>query len=241
MLPVYSIIVPLYNEERRIKHHIPEIISYFEKVEQPVEIIFVNDGSTDRTLELLESYKYHSWVRTISYKSNRGKGYAVRQGVSVAMGRWIVFFDVDLATPLSEFDHLRSFMEPSDLIIVGSRNLADSRMIKKESALRMFLGRGFGWLSAIFVPGISDFTCGFKCYSRFAAQTIFPKARINRWAFDTELLFIAKIKNIPIREMPVTWAHDTDSRVRVFHDVLSSARELACIFFNWILGRYDGS
>jgi glycosyltransferase involved in cell wall biosynthesis len=174
----------------------------------------------------------------VSYEKNRGKGYAVRQGALAASGEWVIFFDIDLATPLEEFNNLIKFLQPNDQVVLGSRRLKDSKIKKYESGIRTFLGQGFTKLSNILVPGITDFTCGFKCFSKDAVEKIFSVARIDRWGFDTELLYIAKLKGIAMRQMPVVWSHDTDSRVSVVKAVISSFRELVQMKSNQIKGLY---
>ena len=116
--------------------------------------------------------------------------------------------------------------------------MTDSRINKREHWLREFLGAGFSALSRVFVREVADFTCGFKCFSREAAAEIFPIARINRWAFDTELLYVAKLKRIPIRQMPVEWSHDDDSKVRAARDIVISLKELMQIKINQLRGFY---
>ena len=235
----FSIVIPVYNEERRIPRVATKILDFFKGHRDQIEITFVDDGSTDSTKRILESLAAEQpGVKIISYPRNKGKGYAVRQGALAATGDWVVFFDIDLATPLEEFTRLISFIRQKDDIIIGSRRMNGSRIDKHESGLRVFLGQGFTRLSNILVPGISDFTCGFKCFSRDAVRMIFPIARIDRWGFDTELLYIAKLKDIPIRQMPVAWSHDSDSRVKVWKAVWSSARELAQMKMNELKGLY---
>ena len=223
----FSIVIPLYNEEQRIPKTIREILDFFApNPDFSPEIIFVNDGSTDATLAVLDSYRASGPFTVVTYAENRGKGYAVRTGVAASSGDRIVFFDIDLATPLSEFTALRRSLGPDDGIVIGSRRLGASRIVKSQSGIRMFLGHQFTKLSNLLVPGVTDFTCGFKCFSRAAADIIFPRARIDRWAFDTELLYIAKLHAIPVREMPVAWRHDDDSRVSVVRAAWDSMREL---------------
>lgn len=234
----YSIIIPVYNEERRIPKTIGQIFDFFKPYQESLEVIFVNDGSKDQTGLLLEEYQKQYQFRVISYQLNRGKGYAVKQGALAANGDWIIFFDIDLATPLTEFDHLLTFLKDNDQVVIGSRRLAQSNIKKYESGLRTFLGQGFTKLSNILVPGIKDFTCGFKCFSRLAVAEIFPRARIDRWGFDTELLYIAHLRKLSIRQMPVTWIHDDDSRVKVFKAVISSFRELIQMLTNRWKGFY---
>lgn len=235
---LFSIIIPLFNETRRLPKSIGLIFDFFKNNNQKTELIFVNDGSSDTTLELLHSYKKDYDFKIISYEQNMGKGFAVRKGVLAATGDWVVFFDIDLATPLEEFNNLLNFIKPGDHIVLGSRRLKNSHIEKYESSIRTFLGQGFTKLSNILVPGVTDFTCGFKCFSKEAASKIFGVARIDRWGFDTELLYIAKLKKIPMREMPVVWAHDTDSRVSVIKAVVSSLKELIEMKMNQVKGFY---
>ena len=234
----FSIIIPLYNEAGRLPKTAGTIFDFFKAQPDEIEIIFVNDGSTDNTLEVLWSYQDLHQFKIVSYAPNRGKGYAVKQGALSATGDWLIFFDIDLATPLAEFINLKNTMAPGDQIIIGSRRLENSQIQKSESSLRTFLGQGFTKISNILVPGIKDFTCGFKCFSKEAAQKIFSVARIDRWGFDTELLYIAKLKKIPVKQMPVAWRHDDDSRVKVFKAVFGSLKELWQMKMNQLKGLY---
>lgn len=236
---VFSIIIPLFNEERRLAKTAPAIFNFFKNHAQKTELIFVNDGSTDATLQMLHQYAKDNVFSIVTYEKNKGKGYAIRQAVGKSTGEWVVFFDIDLATPLEEFNNLLNFLKRDDHLIVGSRRLQYSRIERYESRVRTFLGKCFTKLSNLLVPGITDFTCGFKCFSRDAAQKIFSVAQIDRWGFDTELLYIAKLKKIPIRQMPVVWAHDTDSRVRVGKAVVQTLVELVKMKLNHKKGLYS--
>lgn len=238
MEQIFSIIIPVYNEQERLPRHIDSIFTFFKKYEPQPEIIFVNDGSSDNTLALLQSFQEQYSFQIISDSINRGKGYAVRVGAQAAHGNWIVFFDIDLATPLSEFDHLRSELKPTDQVIIGSRRLPGSAIDKSESWLRVFLGHGFTKLSNLLVPRITDFTCGFKCFSHAAAAEIFSRALINRWGFDTELLYVAYLRGLTIRELAVHWAHDGQSKVKVGGAVASSLKELWQMKYNYWKGLY---
>lgn len=202
-----------------------------------MEIIFVNDGSFDATVKILLEYQKKYPFQIIDYPLNRGKGYAVKQGALAARGDWIVFFDIDLATPLEAFDRLQTEKFGAD-VIIGSRRLDNSQIKKSESKIRTFLGHGFTKISNLLVPKVTDFTCGFKCFSFAAAKIIFSRARINRWGFDTELLYIASLHKLKIKEMSVQWAHDNDSRVNVLKAVISSFKELIEMKMNQIKGLY---
>lgn len=237
--PVFSVIIPVYNEEKRLPKNIGQITNFFGNVGAPVELILVNDGSTDGTAGLLADYEKKYGLRVLSYAQNRGKGYAVRTGALAAQGEWILFFDIDLATPLKMFNDFVAALPGNQAdIIIGSRRTAGAMIKRCESKLRIFLGKGFTRLSNLLVPNVTDFTCGFKGFSRQAVQTIFPRARINRWGFDTELLYIGTIHRLKIRELPVQWTHDTDSRVKVWRSVVSSLGELLQMFINRCRGYY---
>ncbi|MEI8361403.1 MAG: dolichyl-phosphate beta-glucosyltransferase [bacterium] len=235
----FSIIIPVYNEEKRIPKNIDEIFGFFNGIhDHKIEIIFVNDGSVDATSNVLRDYKEKYAFQVVEYIENKGKGYAIREGVRQATGDWIVFFDIDLATPLNEFNQLLETLVAEDEVVIGSRRLEKSEIKKSESRLRTFLGQGFTKISNILVPGISDFTCGFKCFSRRSALAIFGVAKIDRWGFDTELLYIAKLKKFAVRQIPVKWLHDEDSRVRVLKAVIDSSKELCIMKLNQLKGYY---
>lgn len=240
-MALFSVIIPVYNEARRIPRTLPSILDFFSAHgPNAAEIIFVDDGSTDDTVSVLKRFDSNGQLfRIVGYSLNKGKGYAVRQGALSATGDYVVFFDIDLATPLSEFSVLKAMLAPTDGVVIGSRRLGQSRIEKSQSGLRVFLGQNFTRLSNLFVPGVTDFTCGFKCFSRSAASVIFPRARIDRWAFDTELLYIAHIHGVPIREMPVSWRHDDDSRVRVGSAVTNAIIDLCRMAGNRLMGRYS--
>ena len=237
--PMFSVVIPVYNEEKRLPKNIGQITNFFSNVGVPVELILVNDGSTDGTAALLSDYEKKYGCRVLSYSQNRGKGYAVRTGALAATGEWVLFFDVDLATPLKTFSELKDTLSPDDAVVIGSRRLARSQVKRPESRARSFLGQAFTWISNLWVPGVTDFTCGFKCFSRAAVQTIFSRARLDRWGFDTELLYIGRLQKLPIREIPVEWSHDQDSRVRVVRAIVFTMYELGVMAWNNVRQYYS--
>lgn len=237
-MPDYSIVIPVYNEEKRIPGNIEQIFKYFQNRPESTEFIFVNDGSKDRTADLLKEYQSKYMFEIIGYDQNRGKGYAVKQGALSSKGGWIIFFDIDLATPLDVFDDFIKNISGDDHVIIGSRRLENSKIEKSESKVRTFLGHGFTKISNLLVPEIKDFTCGFKCFSKKAVDTIFRRARISRWGFDTELLYIAKLNNLKIKQIPVRWKHDDQSKVKVVRAIFSSLKELFQMKFNQLRGFY---
>jgi len=233
--PKLSVIVPVFNEQERL-FHLDEICKYFLPA---TEIIVVNDGSTDSTVELLKKYlkKYRN-IKIISYVPNRGKGYAVRQGMLAASGRSRLVLDIDLSTSPVHWEEFHRHLTEAD-VIIGSRRTALAVIAGHQSYLRENMGRVFTWLSQLFLATpVNDFTCGFKVFSADAAQKIFSRSRIDRWGFDAEILFIAHSLGLKIVSLPVTWTNDPNTRVSLFRDTLTSLTDLLRIRWNSLLGKY---
>lgn len=237
--PFLSIIVPVYNEEKRLARGITQILKFIDKQSFPVELIVVDDGSTDATNKLLKNFK-HASFQLISYENNQGKGYAVQKGMQNAKGAWQLFMDIDLSTPIEEFykflPHFKSFD-----VVIGSRRAKDSKVLVHQTFLREWLGSVFTWLSSTFLRvGISDFTCGFKCFSKDAANKLFSLQRMHGWGFDSEIIFLAQKEGFLIKEVPVAWSNDSQTRVVLIKDVYHSLIELIKIRINDVLGKYSG-
>lgn len=237
-IPYISIIIPIYNEEKRIKR-LEEIYSYLKKQRYSWEIIVVNDGSTDKTKTILNSLKKKLRFNLLSYTPNAGKGFAVKTGMLKAKGKYRLFLDVDLSTPISELSKFLPFLNKYD-IIIGSRKLKTSTLITRQPFIREYLGKVFTALSQrILDMHVSDFTCGFKIFSKKAAEDIFVRQKINRWGFDSEILYIGKIKKYSIKEVPVYWENDPRTRVKFPDAIINSLLELATIKINSIRGFYN--
>src|SRR3990167_6183421 len=184
----WSIIVPAYNESKRV-YKLDKILRYLGQLKESWELIVVNDGSQDDTLKKLKAFKRKSSFKLISYATNRGKGYAVKTGMLSALGKFRLFFDIDLSTPIEEIKKLKPYLARAD-VIIGTSKLKGARVILHQSLLREYLGKGFTALSQLILnTWVSDFTCGFKCFSQSASDKIFGKTRIFRWGFDSEVLF----------------------------------------------------
>ena len=237
--PIFlSIIVPAYNESKRI-HNLDDILRYLGKLKESWELIVVNDGSQDDTLQKLESFKRKSNFKVISYATNRGKGYAVKAGMLAASGKFRLFCDIDLSTPIEEIRKFKPFLEKAD-VVIGTRKLKGAKVILHQSFLREYLGKGFTLLSQLILnTWVSDFTCGFKCFSGPASEKIFNKTRIFRWGFDSEVLFLAKKYKLMTIEVPVIWKNDPQTRVRFPRDLINSFGELIAIrYYDWVKGFY---
>lgn len=225
MSPFISIVIPIYNEEKRITN-LSEIYKYFKRKHLTCEVILVNDGSTDQTAKTLREISKKFKFKLISYRKNRGKGYAIKAGMMKAGGKYRLFTDIDLSTPIEEFNKFIPYFKNYD-IIIGSRKKKGAKLIIHQSKLREKLGKGFTKLSQIVLQlDTTDFTCGFKCFSKIAAEGIFSRQRINRWGFDAEILFLAKKFGYKIKEIPVKWSNDPRSRVKFPQDIISSLLDL---------------
>lgn len=211
-----SIIIPCYNEGEKLISNIIKINKYMENNLSfaTYEIIVVNDGSTDNTAEIiLNNKEKFQNTRLISYAPNKGKGGAVKCGVEDANGEWILFMDADLSTYLSAIRTTFENMDYSN-IIIGSRRHKESNIIKKQGFVRNIVGKCCVILTNLITHvDLSDTQCGFKAMKTSLAKKIVAKQTINTWAFDVEWLFIAKLNNEKIKEIPVTWENDSDSKV----------------------------
>ncbi|HEX9901814.1 MAG TPA: dolichyl-phosphate beta-glucosyltransferase [Acidobacteriota bacterium] len=234
-----SIVIPVYNEEDRIAKAVEALNAFLPGLDLKAEVIFVDDGSTDRTAETLSTTPARFAFDLLSYRPNRGKGYALKRGILKASGEYVLFLDVDMSTPLAELAKFREAMRRRVPVIIGSRKTAGSRVLKQQSTLRRKLGEGFSLLSnLLLVPGITDFTCGFKIFRRDAARRIFNAQRIERWGFDTEILFLARRYGYAIQEIPVFWINDERTKVRLLKDVARSFIDLVRIRFNALFRKY---
>lgn len=223
-----SIIVPVYNETSRL-HNLASIHKYFDEQSFPFELIVVDDGSTDSTLKQLKTMEKKLKLKIFSYPKNHGKGYAIKTGMKAASGDFLLFTDVDLSTPLDQFQNFLPFLDKFD-VIIGTRKNSQAKLIKRQPILRELLGKFFTFISQKTLSvDVSDFTCGFKCFSKRAAKEIFSRALIERWGFDSEILFLAKKKHFKLKEVSVSWKNDPNSKVRFPQDIIRSLQELYLI------------
>jgi len=233
-----SIVVPVYNESKRVKG-LPKIVKFLNSKKFSWEIIVVNDGSTDDTLAKLKNYQGKYKFQIINYRNNRGKGHAIKRGMLKARGKYILFTDIDLSTPLKEFNSFIPHLTKHD-VIIGTRKTHNSKLMIRQNMLREALGKGFTFLSRkILGVNVSDFTCGFKCFSNNAASKIFPKLTIDRWGFDSEIMFLIGANNLSLKEVSVIWKNDPDTRVKFPQDIIRSLNDLIRIRLNNYRGLYS--
>jgi len=235
-----SVIIPCFNEERRFSKGFTHYFSYLKKQKYPWELIFVNDGSKDKTLTLMQSAsKKDNRVKIISYKKNHGKGYAIAQGVLTAKGKYILFTDLDHSVPVATIESFYKFFEKGFPAVIGSRRVKGARILVHQYALRELLGRGFTLIVRVLIDWkIKDATCGFKAFENKIAKKIFKKITIYDWAFDAEILFLCKKFNIKIAQAPVNWSNSQGTKVSLRKDILGSLASLMKIRLNDFVGEY---
>jgi dolichyl-phosphate beta-glucosyltransferase len=215
--PYLTVIIPAYNEERRLPPSLERVLAWTATQPWTCEVLVVDDGSRDATAEIVRGFAAHDpRLRLVSNDRNRGKGYTVAHGVEEARGDLILFSDADLSTPIEEAVKLEAAARAGADIAIASRALPDSNLPKRQPGYRELAGRLFNVLVRVaLVPGIHDTQCGFKLFTREAAKDTFARRQVDGFAFDIELLFIAQRLGYRVVEVPVTWINDEDSRVNM--------------------------
>ena len=233
-----SLVVPAYNEEKLIVSSLKNILTYMIKNKYNFEVIVVDDGSKDKTKEKVRSIK-DKHVKLLSYKPNKGKGHAVKIGMLAAKGDLLLFLDADLSTPIEEIEKFIPLTKNYD-VVIASRALKESQIKVHQPFYRELIGKVFNkMVQLLAVWGIKDTQCGFKMFTKKAANIIFKRQRIYGWAFDVELLFIAKKYRLKIKEMPVTWINEGDSRVSPIKSSIQMFIQILKINLNNIRGYYN--
>ena len=218
--PDLSIVIPAYNEESRIEPTVREIVAYCRQRGGAFELILVDDGSRDGTSAVGHSLcQEFSELKLIRLPGNHGKGYAVRTGVVNAVGRKILFADADGATPISELERLEAALRDGADVSVGSRALRAEGVQVQAKLYRHLIGRTFHqlvqWLAN---AGVQDTQCGFKGFRRAAANAIFSQQRLDGFAFDVEVLLLARKLGLTVVDLPVEWRNSPESKVHMIRD-----------------------
>jgi len=215
--PYLSVIIPAYNEAKRLPLTLIDVDKHLEDQEYSYEIIVVNDGSTDATAEIVKRFSpLVENMRLIDNKENKGKGAVVKQGMLAAKGTWRLFMDADNSTSIVEFNKMIPYFKNNYEVVIGSRDVKGARMLPPQAFYKRILGDiGNLIIQSVLLPGIWDTQCGFKCFSDEAAEKVFNLTRIDKWGFDAEALALAKELGYKIKEMPVFWVNDTRSHVKM--------------------------
>ena len=236
-----SVVIPAYNEAQRIGPSIERINGYLSARGIAFEVVVVDDGSTDATREVVaEAMRSRPSVRLVENGTNRGKGFSLRNGFLNSSGELVLFCDADLSTPIEEVDPFIAEVERGADIVIGSRALRDSRIIKRQPFYRMLMGKTFNkfvWL--LLVRGIADTQCGFKLLKRETCERLFGKLRLDGFAFDVELIFIARKYGLKVVELPVMWINSPESKVHAVKDSTKMLIDLLKVKADDLSGRYS--
>lgn len=235
-----SVIIPAYNEQSRIAHTLLAVSAYLKKQTYQYEILVVNDGSKDNTggvVREMESSIQN--LRLIDNKENHGKGWVTKQGMLEAVGDVRLFMDADNSTAVNEIAKMLPFFEQGYDVVIGSRRIKGAVIATHQPWFRDFLGGVFRFIVHTLVPvGVTDSQCGFKAFSGKAAAAIFPKQTIFRWAFDVEILALARRNKFKIKEVPITWINDDESHVKL-SGMVNMLLEVTQTRLNLWSGKYE--
>ncbi len=239
MPPLLSVVIPAFNEERRLLPTLGKLGAYLSAQSYSTEVLIADDGSSDGTVGVVETF-----ARTVKFPvralslEHRGKGHAVRVGMLEATGDFRFMCDADLAMPV---DELGKFLPPTLVgcdVAIGSREAPGAHRYA-EPAYRHLMGRVFNlWVRMLTVKGISDTQCGFKCFTARAAKALFSQQRLDGFGFDVEVLFLAQKGRLTIREVPIHWYHQEESKVKPIEDTFRMLYDAARVRWNYQVGRY---
>jgi dolichyl-phosphate beta-glucosyltransferase len=223
-----SVVIPACDEEARIGKTLRAVRAYLESRPYASEIIVVGDGCRDRTCQVASEYlRGRDGDRVLDRAENRGKGFSVAEGVAASRGRFILFSDADLSTPIEELEKLLPEAERGADVVIGSRALPESDVQVRQNRLREGMGKIFNVFVRLFVlRGIKDTQCGFKLFKREAALDIFPRLALRGFSFDVEALYLARRRGFRIVQVPVIWRNSPTSRVRLVRSSAAMLRDL---------------
>ena len=237
--PLLSILIPAYNEERRLPDTLDQVLQFLGEQAYTYEVLVIENGSGDRTLAIAQEYAGRFACLRAMHIDGRGKGLAIRQGMLAASGRYRFICDADLSMPIQEVNRFIPPLMPRADVVIASREGKDARRID-EPPHRHITGRLFNWVvQLIALPGIADTQCGFKCFRDEVAEAVFPLQTIEGWSFDVEVLFIARKLGYQIRELPITWYYGGESKVSILKDLRQVLGDLWTIRQNGRRGVYD--
>ena len=231
-LPFIAVIVPAFNEEDRIGPTLDRIQEYLAKQDFTWQVVVVSDGSTDKTVELSESFsRSNKGFSVIDSQPNRGKGYVVRKGMLEIEAEYLLFSDADLATPIEELEKLLPAMGKAD-IAIGSRPLQEGHLEGRQPFYRELLGRAFNFaVQLLAIKGVKDTQCGFKLFLGPVAKDVFSRCKLDGFGFDFEALMIANDLGYVTAEIPVRWRHQEGSKVVLMRDGPRMLRDLVKLRF----------
>jgi len=237
--PLLTIVIPAYNEERRLPTTLPRVVAFAEAQDYPVDVLVVDNASTDRTSDVARHIAAEHPIISLLYQPIRGKGAAVRKGMLEGRGEYLFICDADLAMPIEE---VSKFLPPtlSNYDVAIASREARGAVRHNEPWYRHVMGRVFNLLVRLLaVPAIQDTQCGFKCFHREAARDIFTTQIVDGWAFDVEILYIARRRGYRIVEVPIHWYYGQGSRVSPIRDSINMVMEVLRIRRHGRVGLYE--
>lgn len=226
-----TIVIPAFNEARRLGPTLERIRQYMQQSGLRCEVIVVNDGSTDATAQVVRNFDAGCLtVHLLEHPVRRGKGFGVRKGVLAATGDSVLICDADLSAPIEELAKLRPWMDEGYDVVIGSRDLPESRLAPPQPLLRRWMAWAFRALRRrVLLPALRDTQCGFKLFRHSAGRDVFSRATVDGWLFDCEVLGIADRLGYRIKEVGVTWRNHPHSRVRPLEEALTTVPMLLAI------------
>lgn len=234
-----SIIIPAHNEEERLLPSLEKVQEFVQGQPYPIEVIVVENGSHDRTLEIARSFQGKMPCLSVIEEKERGKGLAVRSGMLAASGAYRIFCDADFSMPVSELSKFIPKSGENYDVAIASRELPESKRVD-EPEFRHLIGRVFNSLVRYaLLPGLQDTQCGFKAFRGEVAEQLFSMQTLTGWSFDAEIIFIAQHFGYKIIEVPITWYYKPGSRLNIFKDSFIMASDLFTIRRNAKKGMYD--
>jgi glycosyltransferase involved in cell wall biosynthesis len=237
--PFLSIIIPAYNEEVRLPETLRKVGSFLSEQSYPAEILVVDNNSTDGTAGIIQDYKTQSNIFRGLFEKRPGKGAAVRCGMREAQGEFLFMCDADLSMPIEEINRFLPPEQKDFQIAIASRE-APGSVRYNEPHIRHLGGRFMNWMIQLLIlPGLNDTQCGFKCFTQEAAKDLFEKQTLDGWAFDIELLFIARQRGYTITEVAIPWIYNQESKVHAVRDAIQILLDIQTIRKNHARGLYD--
>jgi glycosyltransferase involved in cell wall biosynthesis len=236
-----SVVIPAYNEGKKLPHTLPKMYDYLKQQSYDWEILVVSDGSKDNTAQVVRDLSSQiENLRLIDNKENNGKGYVVKQGMLAAKGEYRLFTDADNSTSIDHVERMWPEFKKGHDVVIGSRDIEGAKLAVPQPFWRTMIGNTFNLMVQLMCGlwGIPDTQCGFKGFSEKAAVDIFSRTRVSRFAFDPEILVIAKKMDYKIKEVPVTWVNDKRSSVK-FKSMMKMLIDLFEIRLNMIKGLYE--
>jgi len=235
-----SVIIPAYNEEKRLLPTLERVCEYLSTKDFPYEVVVVDDGSTDNTLQITKSIaNKNNHINILSNERNSGKGYSVRRGMLSARGEYVFFTDADLSTPIEEIEKCLPYLVNGYDVVIGSRSMPGADIIVHQPWYREKMGKIFNFMvNVVLLRGIVDTQCGFKGFKRDVAKKVFSRCRIDGFSFDVEALYLSRKFDYKIKELPIRWENSTLSKVSPVKHSIQMFKDLLGIKMKDLQGYY---